>query len=62
MEEHHQFILKMISASSCLGLKVYPCNYATISDPNQSLFNMHPDFLPDLIIVIDRKELHNAYN
>jgi len=24
MEEHHQFILKIISASSCLGLKVYP--------------------------------------
>lgn len=51
-----QFILKMISASSCLSLKVYPCNYATtISDPNQSLFNMHPDFLPALIIILDKQ-------
>ena len=55
MEEHHQFILKIISASSCLGLKVYPCNYVTISDPNQSLFDMHPDFLPALIIILDKQ-------
>ena len=55
MEDHHQFILKIISASSCLALKVYPCNYVTISDPNQSLSDMHPDFLPALIIILDKQ-------
>ena len=34
------------SSSSCqmqsYDLKVSPCNYTTISDPNQSLLNVHP--------------------
>lgn len=35
------------------GLKVFPFNYATILDPNQSLPNKHPYFLLFLILSPD---------
>ena len=48
-------ILKTISASSCqlqpYGLKISHCNYTTTSDPNQSLLDRHPYFLPVPVII-----------
>lgn len=35
------------------GRKFSPCNYASISDPNQSLLNKHPYFLPAPILIRD---------
>ena len=36
------------------GLKVSPCNYATILDSKQSLVNKHPYFLPAPIVILDK--------
>lgn len=36
-------------------LKVSPYNYETISDPNHSLPNNHPYFLPAPIIILDKQ-------
>ena len=51
------------STSSCqlhpYGLKVTPCNYATISLPKQSLLNKHPYFLPVPILILTNN-LHNT--
>ena len=34
------------------GLQGSPCNYETISDPNQSLLNKHPYFLPAPVMIL----------
>ena len=50
-------ILKTISARSYqlqpYCLKVSPCNYATISNPKQSLLNKHPYFLSVPVLILD---------
>ena len=52
-------VFKTISASSCqlqpYGLKVSPYNYVMILDPNQSLLNKHPYFLPAPILILDKQ-------
>ena len=35
----------------------FPCNYVNISDPNQSLLNKQPCFLPASIIILDKQLL-----
>ena len=40
------------------GLEVFPCNYATILDPNQLLLNKHPYFLPSPIITVDTQFMY----
>ena len=58
-------VLKTILASKCqlqpYGLKVYPCNCATISDPNKSLLNMHLYCLNMCSIVFNSLWLHGLY-
>lgn len=49
-------IFKRISASCQLqsyGLKISPCNQATIPDPNQSLLKKHPYF-PSPVIILQK--------
>ena len=53
---------KTISASQLqsYGLKFSPCNYATISDPKESLLNKHPYFLSPILLIFSPLH-HMAY-